>query len=263
MQPMANIHPEAKIADNVTIEPFATIQKDVEIGEGSWIGPNVIIMNGSRIGKNCNVFPGAVVSSIPQDLKFVGEETFTIIGDNTSIREYVTISRGTKAKGKTILGENCLIMAYSHVAHDCIIGDNCILVNGVQLAGEVEIDDWAILGGTVVIHQFVRVGKHVFMAGRSGALTDVPPYAKVAGVPCDFIGLNIVGLRRRGFTNEKISEIQEIYRIIYQKGLNNSQALEYIEKNIPQSDERDEIVKFYKTSKRGVINAKKGDISFA
>ena len=161
-----------------------------------------------------------------------------------------------------MIGENCLIMAYSHVAHDCIIGDNCILVNGVQLAGEVEIDDWAILGGTVVIHQFVRIGKHVFMAGRSGALTDVPPYAKVAGIPCDFIGLNTVGLRRRGFTAEKVNEIQEIYRIIFQQGMNNSQALEYIENNIPQSEERDEIVNFFRASKRGVINARKGEITF-
>ncbi|MBN1183286.1 MAG: acyl-ACP--UDP-N-acetylglucosamine O-acyltransferase [Bacteroidales bacterium] len=261
-QPLANIHPDAKIADNVVIEPFATIQGDVVIEEGSWIGPNAVLMDGTRIGKNCNIYPGAVIAAIPQDLKFVGEKTTVEIGDNTNVREYVTISRGTKAKMKTVIGSNCLIMAYSHVAHDCIIGDNCILVNGVQLAGEVEIDDWAILGGTVVIHQFVRIGKHVFMAGRSGALTDVPPYAKVAGVPCDFIGLNAVGLRRRGFTTEKIAEIQEIYRIIYQKGMNNSQALEHIEKNIPQSEERDEILNFYKGSKRGVINARKGEIQF-
>lgn len=261
-QPLANIHPDAKIADNVVIEPFATIQGDVVIEEGSWIGPSAVIMDGSRIGKSCNIFPGAVVAAIPQDLKFVGEKTTVEIGDNTNIREYVTISRGTKAKMKTVIGSNCLIMAYSHVAHDCIIGNNCILVNGVQLGGEVEVDDWAILAGTVVVHQFVRIGKHVFMAGRSGALTDVPPYAKVAGVPCDFIGLNAVGLRRRGFTSEKVSEIQEIYRIIYQKGMNNSQALEHIEESIPQSEERDEILNFFKNSKRGVINARKGDIQF-
>ncbi len=252
-QPLSYIHPDANIADNVVIEPFVTIDKDVNIGEGSWIGPNVTIMDGARIGKNCKIFPGSVVSAIPQDLKFKGEKTTAEIGDNTTIREFVTLNRGTKAKGTTCIGSNSLLMAYVHVAHDCSIGSNCILVNGVTLAGEVEIDDWAIIGGLTAIHQFVHIGGHVMIGGGSLVRKDVPPYVKAAREPLSFSGVNSIGLRRRNFSNEKINEIQTIYRVLYQKGMNNSQAMEYIEAELPASKERDEIILFIKNSKRGIM----------
>ncbi len=217
--PLANVHPEAVIGNNVVIEPFATIQKDVVIGDGSWIGPNAVICEGARLGKNVKVYPGASVSSVPQDLKFAGEKTETFIGDNTVIRESVTISRGTADKHKTVIGKNCLLMAYVHVAHDCIIGNNCIFANAVQVAGHVVIEDWAIIGGASALHQFVKVGAHVMLSGGSLVRKDVPPYTKAAREPLTYAGVNSVGLRRRGFAAEKINEIQEIYRYIFLKGL--------------------------------------------
>jgi UDP-N-acetylglucosamine acyltransferase len=250
---LANIHPDAKIGKNVTIEAFATVQADVVIGDDCWIGPNAVIWNGARLGKGVRVYPGASVSSIPQDLKFAGEKTETFIGDNTVIREYVTISCGTSDKYKTVIGKNCLLMAYVHVAHDCIIGDNCILVNAVQLAGHVEVDDWAIIGGASALHQFVKIGAHVMISGGSLVRKDVPPYVKAAREPLAYAGVNTVGLRRRGFTSEKISEIQEIYRYIFMKGLNNSKALEELERKMPETEERDAIINFIRNSERGIM----------
>ncbi len=258
-QPLSYVHPEAKIADNVVIEPFVNIAKHVEIGEGTWIGSNVSIMEGARIGKNCRVFPGAVISAVPQDLKFKGEQTTAEIGDNTTIRECVTINRGTSAKGKTVVGNNCLIMAYTHIAHDCVLKNNVILVNGVQLGGEVEIDDFAIISSNTLVHQFAHIGSHVMITGGSLVRKDVPPFIKAAHEPLSFVGINSIGLRRRGIDNGKINDIQEIYRIIYQRGMNNSQALEYIEAELPASKERDEIILFLKNSKRGIIRGYKGD----
>jgi UDP-N-acetylglucosamine acyltransferase len=252
-QPLAYIHPEAKIASNVTVEPFAYISKNVEIGEGTWIGPNVTILDGAKIGKNCRIFPGAVISAIPQDLKFKGEETTVEIGDSTTVRECATINRGTVAKGKTVVGNNCLIMAYVHIAHDCCIGNNVILVNSVGLAGEVDVDDFAIIGGHSAVHQFVRIGAHVMIGGGSLIRKDVPPYIKAAREPLSYVGINSIGLRRRGFENGHIQQIQEIYRVIYQKSLNISQAVQYIEKNLPATAERDEVLLFIKNSKRGII----------
>ncbi len=252
-QPLANIHPEAKIGNNVTIEPFATLQRNVVIDDGCWIGPNAVIWEGSRLGKNVKVYPGASVSSIPQDLKFAGEQTETHIGDNTVIREYVTISRGTTDKLKTVIGKNCLLMAYVHVAHDCLIGNNCILVNSVQVAGHVTIDDWAIIGGASALHQFVKVGAHVMVSGGSLVRKDVPPYTKAAREPLAYAGINSVGLRRRGFSTEKISEIQEIYRYVFLKGLNNLKALDVIKNSVPESEERDYIINFIKSSERGIM----------
>ncbi len=251
--PLANVHPDAKIGNNVVIEPFATIRADVEIGDGSWIGPNAIIWEGSRLGKNVKVYPGASVSSIPQDLKFAGEKTETHIGDNTVIREYVTISRGTNDKFKTVIGKNCLLMAYVHVAHDCIIGNNCILVNAVQVAGHVVIEDWAIIGGSSAVHQFVKVGAHVMVSGGSLVRKDVPPYTKAAREPLTYCGINSIGLRRRGFDSDKISEIQEVYRYIFLKGLNNAKAIDLVEKELPTSPERDYILNFIKASERGIM----------
>lgn len=251
--PLANVHPEAVIGNNVVIEPFATIHKDVTIGDGSWIGPNAVIWEGSRLGKNVKVYPGASVSSIPQDLKFAGEKTETFIGDNTVIRESVTISRGTLDKHKTVIGKNCLLMAYVHIAHDCIVGNHCIFANAVQVAGHVIIEDWAIIGGASALHQFVKIGAHVMLSGGSLVRKDVPPFTKAAREPLTYAGVNSIGLRRRGFTPEKISEIQEVYRYIFLKGMNNSKALDAVEKEIPASEERDYIINFIRSSERGVM----------
>lgn len=250
---LANIHPEAKIGKNVVVEAFATVQADVEIGDDCWIGPNAVIWNGARLGKGVRVYPGASVSSIPQDLKFAGEKTETFIGENTVIREYVTVSCGTNDKFKTVIGKNCLLMAYVHVAHDCIIGDNCILVNAVQLAGHVEVDDWAIIGGASALHQFVKIGAHVMISGGSLVRKDVPPFVKAAREPLAYAGINSVGLRRRGFTSEKINEIQEIYRYVFMKGLNNSKAVEELERRVPETEERDLIINFIRNSERGIM----------
>ncbi len=258
-QPLAYIHPDAKIAENVVIDPFVTIDKDVVIEEGTWIGSNAVIMSGARIGKNCKIFPGAVISAIPQDLKYQGEETYVEIGDNTTIREFVTVNKGTKSKGKTVVGSNVLLMAYVHVAHDCVVKDHAIIVNNVQIAGEVEIDEWAIIGGSSAIHQFVRIGKHSIISGGSLVRKDVPPYIKAGREPLRYEGVNSIGLRRRNFTIEKINEIQDIYRFIYNSNMNVSQALEYIEVNLKVSVERDEIINFIRNSKRGIIRGNTPD----
>lgn len=256
-QPLAFVHPQAKIAKNVVIEPFVTIDKNVEIGEGSWIGPNVTIMEGARIGKNCRIFPGAVISAIPQDLKYGGEDTIVKIGNNVTIREFATINKGTKANNETVVGDNCLIMAYVHIAHDCIIGNNVILANSAGLAGHIKIDDWAIIGGMVAIHQFVSIGAHSLISGGSLVGKDVPPYCKAARDPLAYAGINSIGLRRRGFSSEKIKEIQDIYRIIFVKKYNVTQSLEFIEAEIPATPERDEIISFIANSKRGIMKGYK------
>lgn len=252
-QPLAYVHPDAKIADNVVIEPFVSIDRDVEIGEGTRIGSSVTIFPGVRIGKNCNVFPGAVIGAIPQDLKFRGEYTTVEIGNNTTIREFVTVNRGTAAKGVTKIGNNCLLMAYVHIAHDCTVGDNVIMVNSSQLAGEVLVDDWAILSGMVAVHQFCHIGSHAMISGGSLVRKDVPPFIKAGREPLSYVGINSIGLRRRNYNNDKIREIQDIYRYIYQKGLNTAQAVEIIEAEMPATPERDEILLFVKDSKRGII----------
>ncbi|MBL3656190.1 acyl-ACP--UDP-N-acetylglucosamine O-acyltransferase [Fulvivirga sediminis] len=252
-QPLSYIDPQAKIARNVVIEPFSTIHKNVVIEEGSWIGPNVTIFEGARIGKNVKIYPGAVISAIPQDLKFAGEDTVTIIGDNTTIRECATINRGTIDKYKTEVGANCLIMAYVHIGHDCIIGDQCILGNSTQLAGHVIIDDYVIFGGSCAVQQFTRIGSHAYIGGGSLVRKDVPPYTKAAREPLTYCGINSIGLRRREFTSEKINEIQEIYRYVFLKGLNNSKALDLVELELPPSKERDEIINFIRNSDRGVM----------
>jgi len=257
-QPLAYIHPGAKIATNVVVEPFTTIHNDVIIGSGTWIGSNVTIMEGARIGKNCRIFPGAVISAIPQDLKFDGEDSLAIIGDNTTIRECVTVNRGTKALGKTQIGDNCLIMATSHVAHDCIVGNNCILANGSIIAGHVTIGDYAILSGLVAVHQFIHIGDHALVSGGSLVRKDVPPYTKAGKEPLSYIGINSIGLRRRGFDTEKIREIQNIFRILYQKNYNTSQALEKIEAEMEATKERDQIILFIKNSQRGIMKGYTG-----
>ncbi len=252
-QPLAYIHPEAQIGPNVIIGPFAFIDKDVVIGEGTRIDPNVTIMEGARIGKNCHIFPGAVISAIPQDLKYRGEATTAEIGDNTTIRECVTVNRGTVSRGKTVVGSNCLIMAYAHVAHDCILKDYIIIGNGTQLAGEVEINDHAIVSAHTLIHQFCRIGSHVMIGGGSRVGKDVPPFVKMHHAKMAYAGINSVGLRRRQFTSEQITDIQNTYRFLFQSKLNNTQALEKIEAEIPVSEERDMIIQFVRGSQRGII----------
>ena len=234
---LAYISPKAQIGKNVTIDAFA------------YIDDNVII------GDNCHVFPHAVIGCVPQDLKFKGEETWTIIGDNCVLREFVTIHRGTASKGKTVIGNNNLIMAYCHVAHDCVLGNNIIMSNATQLAGEVEIDDFAIVGGGTLVHQFTHIGSHVMIQGGSKINKDIPPYIIAAREPIAFCGINSVGLNRRGFTPEQIHTIQEVYRILNQSGMNTTQALEHIESTMPQSEERDRILAFVKASTRGIVKA--------
>lgn len=249
----AFVHKDAKIGKDVTIDPFSYIAADVEIGEGTWIGPNVTIMDGARIGKNCRIFPGAVISAIPQDLKFVGEETTVEIGDNTTIRECVTINRGTKDRLTTKVGSNCLLMAYVHIAHDVKVGDHVILANTANIAGHVTIEDHVILEGVVAVQQFVKIGAHAFIAGGSLVRKDVPPFIKAAREPLTYAGINAIGLRRRNFDAKAISQIEDIYRHIYVMGTNVSKSLEAIRKEVPESEVRSLILSFIESSEKGII----------
>lgn len=251
--PLASIHPDAKIAENVTIGPFVTIEKDVVIGEGTVIMSNATIMDGARIGKNCRIFPNAVISGIPQDLKFKGEITTAEIGNNTTVRESVTINRGTASKGKTVVGDNCLIMAYCHVGHDSFLGNNIIISNSTSIAGEVVVDDYATISAGVLVHQFSHIGAHTMIQGGSKVSKDIPPYITAGRDPLCFVGLNSIGLRRKGYSIDQIDRIQHIYRLIYQSGLNVSQALEQMEAELPESAERTYVENFIKNSTRGVI----------
>lgn len=249
----ANIHPKAKLGNKVTVEAFATIEAEVEIGEGTWIGPNAVILNGTRIGNNCKIFPGAVVGAVPQDLKFEGEDSILEIGNNVIIREYCTINRGTLANYKTQIMDNCLLMAYVHVAHDCIVGERTILANNVNLAGHVEVGKNVVVGGISAVHQFVKIGDHSMIGGGSLVRKDVPPFVKAAREPLSYAGVNSVGLRRRGFSNKQINHIQDIYRILFVKGYNTRQALRTIEATIKASPEREKILSFLAETDRGVM----------
>ncbi|MBC7866566.1 MAG: acyl-ACP--UDP-N-acetylglucosamine O-acyltransferase [Gloeobacteraceae cyanobacterium ES-bin-316] len=261
LSPLAHISPEATLGSNVKVDPFAVIHEDVRIGDGTHIMSGVVIMSGTTIGKNCLIFPGAVIGAIPQDLKFVGEKTTVEIGDHTTIRECVTINRGTKDKYKTVIGSHCLLMAYAHVAHDCMLGDHVIIANCVQLAGHVEVGEYAIIGGLAGAPQFSKIGAHTYVAGHSVINKDVPPFIKAGRTPISFAGVNSVGLQRRGFTNDTINAILEIYRTVYNKGLNTSQALDYIENKLPDCPEKTLIVSFITESKRGIIKLlSKGEI---
>ncbi len=252
---LAFIHSDAKLGNNVTVDPFAYIGGDVVIGDDCWIGPNAVVMDGARLGKGCRVFPGAVVSAIPQDLKFNEENTTAEIGEYTTIRENATVNRGTVAAGKTIVGRHCLLMANSHVAHDCIVGDHCILVNNVALGGEVRMDDWAIMGGGSAAHQFCRIGAHTMISGGAMVRKDIPPYVLVNQEPVTYMGINRIGLERRGFTPEKVKEIHEIYRIIYQNKMNVSQALEHLRENFEKTPELEYIIDLISGSERGIIRS--------
>jgi len=253
----AFVHPDARVGENVTIDPFAYIAGNVTIGDGTWIGPNATVMDGARIGKNCRIFPAAVVSGIPQDLKFRGEDSTAELGDRTTVREGATVNRGTAAVGKTVVGENCLLMAYSHIGHDCAIGNNCIIGNTTGLAGEVKVDDWAILSAGSMVHQFTHIGAHVMIGGGSKVRIDVPPFIKADRDPLCYLGLNIVGLTRRGFEKERIDEIHNIFRALYQSKMNVTQALEFIEKEFKPAPDRDYILEFIRKSERGIIRGPK------
>ena len=252
-QPLAYVHPAAKIASNVVIDPFVTIDQNVVIGEGTRIGSNVTILEGARIGKNCTIHSGAVISGVPQDLKFVGEETTAVIGDNTSVRECATVNRGTKSRGTTIVGSDCLLMAYSHIAHDCVLNNHIIIGNATQIAGEVEVDDWAIISGGTLIHQFTKIGAHVMIQGGSKINKDIPPYVTAGRDPIAYCGINSVGLKRRGYSNEEIRDIQDIYRYLYLSGMNVSSAVDRIMEEVKESKFRDQIVSFVKGSQRGIL----------
>lgn len=250
---LSNIHPNAKIGAGTIIEPFSTIQEDVVIGENCWVGPYVTIMNSARIGNNCKIFPGAVVGAVPQDLKYAGENSLMEVGDNTVIRECCTLNRGTKALMTTKVGSNCLLMAYVHVAHDCVVGNNVILANSVNLAGHIEIDDFAIIGGMSAIHQFVKIGPHAMVGGGTLVTKDVPPYAKAAREPMSYEGINSIGLKRRGFTVDQVNKIHEIYRYLFVKYKNISKAIKAIEVELPDSPEKDIILEFVRNSNRGIM----------
>lgn len=250
---LAFVHPDARLGEGVVVEPFAYIAGDVVIGERTWIGPHAVILDGATIGKDCKIHSAAVVAGIPQDLKFKGEKTTLVMGDRTTVRECVTLNRGTAARGETTIGNDCLIMAYAHVGHDCRVGNNVILVNGVSLAGEVEIDDWAILGGHSAVHQFSKVGAHAMVSGGSMIFKDVPPFTKAAHTPISYVGINSVGLRRRGFTNEQMTDIQAMCRILFQSGFSYAHGCEKVGQELPQSKERDMMLDFIRSSKRGIF----------
>lgn len=250
---LAQVSSDVKVGDNVQIDAFSTIFEDVVIGAGTRIHPNVTIYPGTRIGEKCEIFPGAVIGVIPQDLKFEGEYTTVEIGDNTKIRECVTIHRATKDKWKTVIGSNCLLMTYVHVAHDCQIGNNVILASYVGLSGHVEIDDFAILEGKVAAQQFAKIGAHTFVGGASLIRKDIPPFIKAAREPLTFAGVNSVGLRRRGYTDAQVREIEDIYRLLYVQNNNITKGIDAILEQMPESDLRNEIVGFVQSSDKGII----------
>lgn len=251
--PLAVVHEDAKIGENVTISQFATVEADVEIGNNCWIGPNAVIMSGTRMGHDCKVFPGAVVGGVPQDLKYKGEPTYLEIGNHVIIREYCTLNLGTTANGKTVVGNHCLLMAYVHIAHDCIIGDNCILANNTNLAGHVELDEFVVVGGMSAVQQFVKIGKHVMLGGGSLVNKDVPPYVRAARHPISYIGINSIGLKRRGYTNDHITLLQQIYKKIFVDGQNMSRAIEAVREVFPETTLREDILTFIENSEIGVI----------
>ena len=252
-----DLHPNAKIGRDVTISNFTTICDDVVIGDGTWIGPNVTIFPGARIGKNCKIFPGAVIAAVPQDLKFAGEYTTVEIGDNNVIRECCTINRGTAASGKTVIGNGNLLMAYVHVAHDCVVGDNCVLANNATLAGHIILGDYVILGGKTACLQFIHIGSHVITQGGALIDKDIPPFVKAARYPIQYCGVNSLGLQRRGFSRESINNISDIYRYIFQKGLTVTEAVEQVKERYGSTDEGKQILAFVGNAQTGLLSGYK------
>lgn len=252
ISPLAQVDSRAQIGTNVEIGPFTTISGNVVIGDGTWIGPNVTIMDGARIGKACRIFPGAVISAIPQDLKFDGEETTVEVGDNTTIRECCTLNRGTKDRMTTKVGSNCLLMAYVHLAHDAFVGDNCVIANSANIAGHVTIGNWVVIEGVVAIQQFIEVGDHAFVAGGSLVRKNVPPFIKVAREPLSYIGVNSIGLRRRGFTDDQVKQLEDIYRALFVYNKNQAQGVSEIEK-MADTAEKKQVLDFIARSDKGIV----------
>lgn len=248
----AIVSPKAKLGDNITVGPFAIIEADVEIGDGTIVGPHACIYDGARIGKNVKIFQSAAVSNAPQDLKYDGEKTYFYIGDNTVIREFSTLHRGTVDTGKTEVGSDCLIMAYAHIAHDCVIGNNCIIANSVQVAGHVHIGDWVIIGGGSLVHQFGVIGEHAMIQGGMSVSVDIPPFVMAANTPIKYSGLNSIGLKRRGFTTEDIDALKEAYKILYYSGFNTSDAKKELEEKF-NNPHVISLVKFIDQSKRSIL----------
>jgi UDP-N-acetylglucosamine acyltransferase len=253
IHPSAIVNPEAKLGDNLSVGPYAIIEGDVEIGNDCIVGPHAVIYNGARIGNRVKIFQGASVANLPQDLKFSGEPTQFIIGDDTVVREFATLHRGTLETGKSQVGKNCLLMAYSHVAHDCSVGDNCIIANAVQIGGHVHIEDWVIIGGSTPVHQFSLIGEHSMIAGGIRIVQDVPPYILAANIPAAYEGLNVIGLRRRGFKNEDIQTLKNVYGLIYSKLYNVSQAVKIIEEQYGENNYVQKVLSFLSRSKRGIV----------
>jgi UDP-N-acetylglucosamine acyltransferase len=252
ISPLAQVDPRAQIGVNVEIGPFTTVSGNVVIGDGTWVGPNVTIMDGARIGKGCRIFPGAVISAIPQDLKFDGEETTVEVGDNTTIRECCTLNRGTKDRMTTKVGNNCLLMAYVHLAHDAFVGNNCVIANSANIAGHVTIGDWVVIEGVVAIQQFIEVGDHAFIAGGSLVRKNVPPFIKVAREPLSYIGVHSIGLRRRGFTDDQVRRLEDIYRILFVYNKNQAQGVSEIEK-MADTSEKKQVLDFISRSEKGIV----------
>ncbi len=256
---MNNIHPtaivssNAKLGNNIEIGPYAVIQDDVEIGDDCIIGPHVGIYNGARIGNRVKIFQGASISNLPQDLKYANEQTYLYIGDDTVIREFATLHKGTAATGKTVIGKNCLLMAYTHIAHDCKIGNKVIISNATQVAGHVTIEDVVIIGGQGAVHQFCKIGQHAMVGGGGMVGTYIPPYSLVSGYPARFMGLNIVGLKRRNFSSEDINTLKEAYRIFYNSGLNHTDALKIIKEKFSEHPLVKNVIEFIESSERGVV----------
>mgnify|MGYP003290084815 CR=1 FL=1 len=248
-----DIHPNAKLGKDVVVGNFSTIHDDVVIGDGTVIEPNVVIYPGARIGKNCHIFPGTVISAVPQDLKFAGEYTTCEIGDNNVIRECCTINRGTSASGKTVVGNNNLIMAYVHIAHDCVVGNNCVFANNATLAGHIIVGDYVILGGKTACLQFIHIGSHVITEGGSLCTKDIPPYVKAGRNPVSYCGINSLGLHRRGFSSESINIITDIYRYLFVKGLNVSHAVEEIKERYGNTEEGKAILSFIGSANTGLM----------
>ena len=254
MSDMYYVHPDAKVGKDVTIEPFAYIAADVTIGDGSWIGPHAVIFDHVRLGKNCKVFPGTVIAAVPQDLKFAGEYTTVEIGDDNVIRECCTINRGTAASGKTVIGNGNLLMAYVHIAHDCVVGDHCVLANNATLAGHIILGDWVILGGKTACLQFIHIGSHVITQGGALIDKDIPPFVKAARYPIQYCGVNSLGLQRRGFSQESINRISDIYRYIFVKGLTVTDAVEQVKEKYGNTDEGKQVLAFIGSATTGLMS---------
>jgi UDP-N-acetylglucosamine acyltransferase len=253
VHPTAIVKPDAKLGENIIVGPYAIIEDDVEIGNDCVIGAHAVIYNGARLGNRVKIFQGASVANLPQDLKFAGEPTLFIIGDDTVVREFATLHRGTLETGKSQVGKNCLLMAYSHIPHDCVVGDNCIIANAVQIGGHSHIEDWVIIGGLAGLHQFSRVGEHSMIAGAAKITQDVPPYILAVNDPAEFNGLNVIGLRRRGFKTKDIQTLKEAYKYLYDKSLNVSQALKVIESKFGDNVYVKKVLKFLSGTKRGIV----------